>query len=132
MKQAAKKLMTTAIMERSISTLKGLKSVSVSFTYAPKENPLSVKTNSLSVDVDTLKTKVSNSKAYQAIKNKITKSAYKNEEDLNVMAAYKYKVIWLDEMGEERETFHITEEERNSKMQALADDGYSPVWRELA
>lgn len=47
------------------------------------------------------------------------------------MAAYKYKVIWLDEMGEERETYHITEEERNTQMQALADDGYSPVWREL-
>jgi hypothetical protein len=47
------------------------------------------------------------------------------------MDTYKYKVIWLDEMGEERESFHVTEVERNTAMQALADDGYSPVWREL-
>jgi hypothetical protein len=47
------------------------------------------------------------------------------------MAAYKYKVIWLDEMGNEKTSYHETEEERNSKLLALADDGYSPVWREL-
>lgn len=47
------------------------------------------------------------------------------------MAQYEWKITWLDEMGEERESFHETEEQRNTKMQALADDGYSPVYRNI-
>lgn len=45
------------------------------------------------------------------------------------MAAYQFVVIWLNEMGEEQSYYAETEAERNTKMQALADDGYSPVWR---
>ena len=47
------------------------------------------------------------------------------------MADYKYKIIWLNEMGEEQVDYAETEAERNTKMQALADDGYSPVWRRV-
>ncbi|MED1301773.1 hypothetical protein P4U65_14575 [Bacillus pacificus] len=45
------------------------------------------------------------------------------------MANYKFIVIWLNEMGEEQEKYVTSEEERNTTMQGLADDGYSPVWR---
>lgn len=44
---------------------------------------------------------------------------------------YKYKVIWLNEMGIEQDSYHETEEERNAKMQALIHEGYSPVWRDV-
>lgn len=47
------------------------------------------------------------------------------------MAAYQWKVIWLNEMGEEQTTYHETEDERNTQMQSLASDGYSPVYRSL-
>lgn len=57
------------------------------------------------------------------------KSVYKQEE--TTMAQDKFKVIWLNEMGEEQVSYHETEEDRNAKLQALADDGYSPVWREV-
>ncbi len=47
------------------------------------------------------------------------------------MENYQYKVIWINEMGEEQSSYHEDELDRNTKMQALADDGYSPVWREI-
>jgi hypothetical protein len=47
------------------------------------------------------------------------------------MAQYSWKVIWLNEMGEEQISYHESEEERNTAMQALEQDGYSPVYREL-
>lgn len=47
------------------------------------------------------------------------------------MSAYNFIVIWLNEMGEEQKKYVVTEEERNTTIQGLADDGYSPVWRPL-
>lgn len=47
------------------------------------------------------------------------------------MADYLWKVIWLDEMGTEKTTYHEREEERNAQMQSLASDGYSPVHRHV-
>lgn len=45
------------------------------------------------------------------------------------MAQYKYKIIWINEMGDEQVSFTETVEERDTKIQSLADDGYSPVWQ---
>lgn len=47
------------------------------------------------------------------------------------MAGYNFIVIWLNEMGEEQTKYVVTEDERNTTIQGLADDGYSPVWRPL-
>lgn len=41
----------------------------------------------------------------------------------------QYVVIWLNEMGEEQVRYAENEMERNTIMQGLADDGYSPVYR---
>ncbi|HHT7153199.1 hypothetical protein [Bacillus cereus group sp. BfR-BA-01318] len=45
------------------------------------------------------------------------------------MANYQFVVIWLNEMGEEQKRYATCEEDRNTIMQGLADDGYSPIWR---
>ncbi|MEB2277023.1 hypothetical protein LAV82_23675 [Bacillus sp. ILBB4] len=116
----------TAAAAHSLSTLKDLKSVSLSFTY--NTNAGEPKTRNINMNLDCLKSKVMNLKNLKAFWKK---KEHIVQEEFEVMAAYKYKVIWLNEMGIEQDSFHETEEERNAKLQALADDGYSPVWREI-
>ncbi|HDX9713565.1 hypothetical protein PDL03_19055 [Bacillus cereus] len=45
------------------------------------------------------------------------------------MHKYRYAIIWLNTIGEEQIKYVITERERNTIIQDLANDGYSPVWR---
>jgi hypothetical protein len=46
------------------------------------------------------------------------------------MHKYRYAIIWLNKIGEEEQIkYVITERERNTIIQDLANDGYSPVWR---
>ncbi|ACK98742.1 MULTISPECIES: hypothetical protein [Bacillus] len=45
------------------------------------------------------------------------------------MHKYRYAIIWLNKIGEEQIKYVITERERNTIIQDLANDGYSPVWR---
>ncbi|PVC74954.1 hypothetical protein C2I27_03450 [Priestia megaterium] len=116
----------TAAAAHSLSTLKDLTSVSLSFTY--KTNAGEPRTRNINMNLDYLKAKVMNLKNMKAFRKK---KEHTVQEEFEVMAAYKYKVIWLNEMGIEQDSFHETEEERNAKLQALADDGYSPVWREI-
>ncbi|MGV7000302.1 hypothetical protein ACWA2C_16575 [Priestia megaterium] len=120
-----KKVITAAAVH-SLSTLKDLKSVSLSFTY--KTNAGEPKTRNIHMNLDYLKSKAMSLKNFKAFRKK---KEHTVQEEFEFMAAYKYKVIWLNEMGIEQVSFHETEEERNAKLQALADDGYSPVWREI-
>lgn len=120
----------TAVTAYSISTLKDFRFVSLSLTYTRKGSPSHSK-KQLTVDADFLKRMVSRSKACQAMTRKSSTMKSKMYKEEVFMAKDKWKVIWLDEMGNEKSTYHETEEERNTQLQALADDGYSPVYREI-
>lgn len=98
----------------AIKKIKDVKSITVSFSYTTHSQPGVSKGKDFTFDID--KTKAT-----------ITNLFHKGECD---MSEYQFKVIWLNEMGEEQISYHETEEDRNTKMQALADDGYSPIWRE--
>lgn len=99
-------------------TIKDIKTVSVGFHFTTRSNPDVKRGKEFTLDVDKTKKVVTD----------FTNKFRKGERD---MAAYQYKIIWLNEMGEEQVAYVETEEERNAKLQALADDGYSPVWRNV-
>lgn len=104
------------LSSRTFAFIKDIKTVSVGVHYTTYSKPDTIKGKEFTLDVD--KTK----QVFTRMFNR------KGELD---MAAYKYKVIWLNEMGDEQFSYHEHEDDRNVKMQALVDDGYSPVFREV-
>lgn len=107
----ARKGILSSLWNKPIDFIKDLKTVTVAVHYTTKSGPDIQKGKEMTFDID-----------------KLTRFMRRGERD---MAAYQYKILWLNEMGEEQEVFVETREERNTKMQALADDGYSPIWREV-
>jgi hypothetical protein len=111
----SKQGLATMILAKPLHFAKELKTVTLSLSYTTRSHPDLVKGKDFTIDID-------------KTKETIMSLFRKGERD---MAAYKYKIIWVNEMGEEQFSLVETEQDRNVKMQALADDGYSPVWREI-
>jgi hypothetical protein len=121
--------LASTLIGRSVSTYKDLATVSVSMTYTTKSDPTP---RTKMVDLNFYAGDLKGSK-FRAIRN-LKRNEIRSDSNMVVydnMGNYKWKVIWLDEMGEERVTYHESEAERNAKLQSLVDDGYSPVFREI-
>lgn len=114
MKQAKRGLLTH-VMSKPLNMLQEIKTVTVAVSYTTRSKPNESKGMDFVFDID--KTKDSLSHLFR-----------RGEIDL---AVYNYKIIWLNEMGEEQVAYSEDESDRNSRIQALVDDGYSPVWREV-
>ena len=112
----AKKGLIASLVAKPINFVKDIKTVSVAVHYTTRSNPDVRRGREFTFDVD--KTKETLNKFFR-----------RGERD---MAAYQYKIIYLNEMGEEEVEFVETVQERDTRMQSLADDGYSPVWREVS
>lgn len=121
--------LSASILGRSINTYKDLATVSLSITYTTKSDP-TPRTKMVNLDFHAGNNKGSKIRAIRSLK----KNDARSDENMVVydnMGDYNWKVIWLNEMGEEQVTYHETEAERNAKLQALVDDGYHPVFREV-
>ena len=119
----------TSLLGKIFHTYRDLATVSVSVTYTTKNNPVP---RTRMVDLNLYAGDNKGSK-FRAIRN-LKKSETRSDSNMVVydnMGNYRWKVIWLNEMGEEQVTYHESEAERNAKLQALVDDGYSPVFREI-
>jgi len=108
----------------SVKKLKSIRSVSIMVDYGEDGDR---KQKTIHLDADAIKSMLSWPKRYSLRKQKALQPPSK--EVIN-MADYQFKVIWLNEMGEEQSSYHDDKESRDAKMQALADDGYSPVFEE--
>lgn len=108
------------IVGKAFHALTKLRTVSLSVVYGEDGN---TKKKEINFNVDQAKKKVSNMMSRSPVEEHQSKGVF-------TMSSYNYEVIWINEMGEEQSTFHVSESERNAKMQALSDDGYSPVWRD--
>lgn len=108
-----KKGASRLLIHRGIAFLKDLKTVSVTVGYTTKTKPEDIREKKFTVDVE---------------KMKVERLFIRGERNVG---AYQYKIIWINEMGEEQVKYVETKEARDLEMQSLADDGYSPVWREV-
>lgn len=117
-----------SVIGKSISTFRDLQTVSVSLTYTTKSEPNKPKTKQVDLDF-------TNMSKFQALRKLRINSKRTNLQFNKVvydnMNEARWKVIWLDEMGNERDAYYETEEERNARMQSLVYDGYSPVFRDM-
>lgn len=111
----AKRGLLTHMVGKPFEFMKDIKTITFGLSYTRRSQPHRSKSIDLTWDVD---------KAKDAVTNLF------NRGEIDV-AEYKYKIIWLNEMGEEQVAYSEDESDRNARMQALADDGYSPVWREV-
>jgi hypothetical protein len=120
---------STSLLGRAIGTYKDLATVSVSITYTTKSDP-TPRTKMVDIDLFAGDTNGSKVQAMRGLK----KSALRSDDNKVVydnLNGYNWKVIWLNEMGEEEVEFCETILQRNALMQGLADDGYSPIYREV-
>lgn len=111
----AKKGIIASLIAKPISFVKDIKTVSVAVHYTTRSQSDVRKGKEFTFDVD--KTKESFNKLFR-----------RGERD---MAAYQFKIIYLNEMGEEQVEYAETAEQRDLRIQSLADDGYSPIWRDV-
>lgn len=106
----------TKVSKKAFEKLKDIDKIIIGVHYTTKSEPGVLKGKDFVFDVE---------KGKESIK-KIT-NKFKRGEKRSM--SHQYKVIWLNEMGEEQVELVNSEEERNQRLQVLADEGYSPVWR---
>lgn len=119
----------TSFIGKLFHTYRDLATVSVSVTYTTKSNS-TPQTRVVDLNLYARNNKGSKFRALRDLQRNELRSN-SNMVVYDNMGNYRWKVIWLNEMGEEQFTFHESEAERNAKLQALVDDGYSPVFREV-